>query len=216
MAVTLFIPYMLLAWFLHRGCLYISKDRLIADYVVPIFYNVIYLIVIPILWFNEVYPREGIAEHVMSALIGWYSVDTANLANSSYASRNVYIFHHIVSVNLILLHYLHILPLSIGKVFLTLFEASNLFLLPYQLALHKQWTFTRHLLTKPMVLLYVPLRVLGVPLCSITYIPYIYTLNTYMQIYCVILFVLINLFSLFFGIVIAHKYSLYLKKLSRK
>lgn len=212
MVATSFIPYTFLALFLHKTCMYMSKDKIIADYVVPMFYNIAYLTALPVVIYIQAFPQEVIAKHVMSALIGWYSFDIANLINSSYASRNVYIVHHIVSLNLLLLHYLDVLPLSNGITFLTLFEASNLFLLPYQLCLHKGWTRARYFLTKPMVFMYVPLRVFAIPLCSLTYYNCFHDLDIFSQVLCGILFGMLNFFSLFYGIVIGYKYSLYLKK----
>ena len=212
MVATLFIPYTLLAIFLHKTCIFMSKDKLIADFVVPMFYNIGYLTALPIAYCIEAFPKEVIAKHVMSALIGWYAFDIANLIDSLFASRNVYVVHHIVSLNLLLLHYSNVLPLSNGIIFLTLFEASNLFLLPYQLCLHKGWARARHVLTKPMVFMYVPLRVLAIPLCTLTYYNHLKALETSLQVYCIMLFGLLNFFSLFYGIVIGYKYSLYLKK----
>lgn len=216
MSPTLFIPYMFFGFWLHKVCKYISKDIVLADFAVPIFYNIAYLTVVPALWYKSIYPEKLIAEHVISALIGWYSVDTANLLSSTYKSRYIYIFHHVVSLNLLLMHYFNILPMSVGKIYLTLFEASNIFLLPYQLCLHKGWTKTRYFLTKPMVLTYVPLRLFAIPLCSLTYYESLNHLNIPLLMYCLALLCLINIFSMGFGAVIVYKYSLYLKKLVTK
>jgi hypothetical protein len=85
-------------------------------------------------------------------------------------------------------------------------------LLPYQLCLHKGWKKPQHTLTKPMVFLYVPLRVVAIPICTLLYYTHLKALETYLQVYCIMLFGLLNCFSMFYGVVIAYKYSLYLKK----
>jgi hypothetical protein len=214
----------MLAYFTHFTINYITSDKVMADYGVPMLYNIGYLItaVSSILYNYSIQQRLTIIKHVISALVGYYSMDIVNLyfdQNAKY--RLAYIVHHIASIQLLYLHYIGVLPLSVGIIYLTLFEVSNLFLLPYQLCLYKGWNTMKYKLAHPMVYTYVPIRLVAIPLCSVMYwfafdkynkhySSFVHDEVTY--IYCKTLLTLLNIFSMYYGVAIGYKYYLYLTK----
>lgn len=219
----MFVPYTFLATFMYYAVRFITNDKVIADYGVPIVYNVGYLgVALSSLFYNYcAQQRAMLINHVICALVGYYSMDTVNLYfDRSAKYRLAYMLHHLASIQLLQLHYTGILPLSVGIVYLTLFELSNLFLLPYQLCLYKKWDTMRYKLVKLMVFTYVPLRVIAIPMCSIwywysfeKYIPEASSivLSQLTQMYCKMLLSLLNMFSVYYGVAIGYKYYLHLK-----
>ena len=218
----LFVPYTILAIFVYNLLYIASNDKIITDYVFPMVYNIGYLSVMTssLLYSCTVSQRAIIIKHVISALIGHYCADTINLVQDTTAKfRTIYIFHHLVSIQLLYLHYCGILSLSVGTVFLTLFELSNLFLLPYQLCANKGWYATRYKLAHPMVFTYVPIRFLAIPICSLCYWSSLQALNMHFSVletnsiifmYVLALFGFLNMFSMYYGLMIGYKYYLYL------
>lgn len=219
----MFMRYTFIATFMHHVIKFVTNDKVIADYGLPMIYNIGYLGVVLSTLFREysVPQRTMLINHVISALVGFYCMDTVNLYFDSKAKyRLAYIFHHIASIQLLYLHYCGVLPLSVGIVYLTLFEISNLFLIPYQLCLNKGWNVVKHKLTHAMVYTYVPIRVIAVPLCSVWYW---YAFERYSKqysavvlmemtyVYCKALLSLLNMFSVYYGVAIGYKYYLYLK-----
>lgn len=219
----MFVPYTLLATFMYYAVRFITNDKVIADYGVPIVYNVGYLGIVLSSLFHTycAQQRATLINHVISALVGYYSMDTVNLYFDKTAKyRLAYMIHHLVSIQLLQLHYSGVLPLSVGILYLTLFELSNLFLIPYQLCLYKKWDTMRYKLVHLMVFTYVPLRVIAIPICSIWYwysfeknIPEASSLvlTQLMYTYCKMLLSLLNIFSVYYGIAIGYKYYLYFK-----
>lgn len=211
--LCLFIPYTMLAFFLYRAFWFVSRDKTITEYGVSMVYNLGYLSVFlsSIIHSYDMAQKAIVEKLVISALIGYYCMDTTNLYNDKTAKyRNAYIFHHLVSLQLLYLHYCGTLPLSVGVVYLTLFELSNIFLIPYQLCLNKQWTNIKVLLAHPMVWTYTPIRLVAIPVCSYYYLAYL-QLNTWIGQYCMVLLGLINLYSMYYGLAIGYKYYLYLQ-----
>jgi hypothetical protein len=220
----LFVPYTLLAVFVYNIIYFSVNDKVIADYVFPMVYNIGYLGIMTSTLFHSYFTshRAIVVKHVISALIGHYCADTVNLIQDRNAKfRAVYIFHHLVSIQLLYLHYCGILSLSIGTIFLTLFELSNLFLLPYQLCANKGWNDTKYILIQPMVFTYVPIRFLAIPICSLYYwsslqehtvhVSAIDTTNI-LHGYCFILLGCLNIFSMYYGFIVGYKYCMYLIK----
>jgi hypothetical protein len=219
---SLFVPYTIFATFVYNMIYFIANDKMIADYVFPMLYNILYLGIMTssVFYSYSVSQRATIIKHVISALIGHYCADTINLVQDKKAKfRTIYIFHHLVSVQLLYFHYCGMLSLSVGTVFLTLFELSNLFLIPYQLCANKGWNASKYLLAHPMVLTYVPIRLLAIPVCSLFYWSSLQTLNmqssvldttNLMCIYCLTLFGCLNMFSIYYGLTIGYRYYLYL------
>ncbi len=211
--LCLFVPYTMLAFFMYRIVLLLSRDKTISEYGVSMAYNLGYLSMLLSSFIHnyDVAQRAVIVKHVISALIGYYCMDTTHLYNDTTAKyRNAYIFHHLVSLQLLYLHYCGTLPLSVGLVYLTLFELSNIFLVPYQLCLNKGWTTVKHLIAHPMVWTYSPIRLVGIPVCSYFYIAHL-RLETFIGQYCMVLLGLINLFSMYYGLAVGYKYHLYLR-----
>jgi hypothetical protein len=220
----LFIQYTLFASFLHSVVRFVSNDKVIADYGVPFMYNVGYLFTVlsSLMYEYSVQQRATIINHVISALVGYYITDTVTLYFDKTAKyRLAYMMHHVVSIQLLYLHYCGVLPLSIGIIYLTLFEVSNLFLPLYQLCLYKGWHITRNKLAHPMVFTYVPVRLIAIPLCSIMYW---YAFEKYnhqgsaisyigiVHVYCKALLSLLNMYSIYYGFIVGYKYCMYLIK----
>jgi hypothetical protein len=211
--ICLFIPYTLLAYLMHSTVLSLSRDKIVSGYSISMVYNVGCL---SVLTSSAIYSYTDeqmnmLAKHVISALIGYYCMDTNNLASNKHAMfRFAYIFHHIVSIHVLYMHYCGILPISIGVVYLTLFELSNVFIIPYQLCLSKGWTVVRQKLAHPMVWTYTPIRLVAVPVCSYFYMKRMLPL-TFTNQYCIVLLCLINVLSMYYGTAIGYKYYLYLK-----
>jgi hypothetical protein len=218
----LFIQYTVFASFLHSVVRLASNDKVIADYGVPVLYNVGYLFIVlsSLMYEYSVQQRATIINHVISALVGYYSMDTVKLYFDKTAKyRLAYMLHHFVSIQLLYLHYCGVLPLSVGSIYLTLFEVSNMFLPLYQLCVYKGWTSLKYKLAHPMVFTYVPVRLIAIPVCSVMYW---YAFETYnpqvsaisyigiMHVYCKALLSLLNMYSMYYGVTIGYKYYLYL------
>lgn len=214
----LFIQYTVFAYFLRSVLKLISNDKVIADFGVPILYNTGYLLTVvsSLIYEFSIKQHTTVINHVICALVGYYSMDTVNLYFDKTAKHRLpYILHHLVSIQLLYLHYCGMLPLSVGVVYLTLFEVSNMFLLPYQLCLFKGWNGMRYKLIHPLVFTYVPLRLIVIPLYSVMYW---YAFDKYniqasaiscigiIHVYCKALLSLLNMYSMYYGIAIGHKY----------
>jgi hypothetical protein len=213
------IPYTLLCCFSFYGVkLVTGGDKVVASYSLAWLVNVTYLSVIG--WgvmmqlvfgytFDDLFVCS---QHILSLLIGYYTFDTVRFMYVKEKDAAVYVTHHCFALLLMMLHVWEILPLHIGCVFVSLFELSNVVLIPYQLCLHKGWREVRYKLSHPMVFTYVPLRLIAIPLSSLLYLPYMRDMSTCMWYFCASMIGSLVVFSVYFAIYIGYRYALWLLK----
>lgn len=150
-------------------------------------------------------PTHKVIQNMGDLLVSHYIIDTGICYCSKDYGRWIYIIHHIITILLLKAHLWNILPLSIGITYLTLFEFSNTFLYIYQLCQKKRWVYLQyHVVVYPFVFSYVPLRLVAIPLYSLNYLSA--DMGYYTKILCFILIGFVNLFSMFFGSVVAYKF----------
>ena len=187
-----------------------TNDKIISEYCVPLLLNVVYIKLFFLNWFFNMF--DLLKPHVFGMLIGFYTFDTSRQILSDDKDKYVYIFHHIATLHLLMLHIWGILPLQIGFFLLTIFEFSNTFLIPYQLCLYKNWRSIRYKLSHPMAFTYVPLRLFGIPFCTSLYIPYINKLSSIKIISSIIPLAFLNIFSIYYAVYIGYRYVLWILK----
>jgi hypothetical protein len=195
----------------------ITNDTIIADYIIPSSINILYLCIYSYLSFMHFIHHTiihntylYIISNLLDLLLGYYIYDTIKLLSSKQKNKWSYILHHIVTIQLLIFHGVDVLPLSIGIPFLTFFEISNLFLIPYQLCNEKQWTNLKYKLTKPMVFTYVPFRLFVIPYWSIFYFSHMKNMHYLLYYYITLMIGLINLYSMYYGMYIGYKYTMYI------
>lgn len=187
----------------------LTKDEIIASYSIHSGVNMMYLFLIMYYKISPILVR-----FVINMLLAYYVFDIQQLFVLSFKTKDIITFlpHHIVSLSFILGYRYEVLPLSIGIPFLTLFEISNIFLQLFQLSSKKGWVVMRNLLTIPFVFTYVPIRGLFIPVCSLGFIPYIKNMSPYLMIWYGMHIVFLNIFSIYFSVVIANKFVNHINK----
>jgi hypothetical protein len=213
------IPYTLLCYFAFNGIKLVSGgDKEIASYGLAWVVNLFYLGAVGSVmcmqlihgWPYTVFVYY--AQHILSLLLGYYTFDTIRLVYGNDKDKLVFFAHHSFSLLLMFLHVWEVLPLHVGCAFVSLFELSNVLLIPYQLCLFKGWRELRYKLSQPMVYTYVPIRLIAIPLCALLYIPYMRILPTNMWYFCVSMIGSLVVFSVYFALYIGYKYRLWLLK----
>jgi hypothetical protein len=212
------IPYTLLSLLSFYGVkLVTGGDKAIASYSLAWLVNVTYLSVVGwggVMQLNG-YTFDDLfvySQHMLSLLLGYYTFDTIRLLYAKEKGDAVYIIHHCFTLLLMMLHVWEVLPLHIGCVFLSLFELSNVVLIPYQLCLEKGWREIRYKLSHPMVYTYVPLRLIVIPLSSLLYLPYMRDMSVPKWYFCASMIGSLVVYSVYFAIYIAYRYALWLLK----
>jgi len=213
------VPYTLLCYFAFNGIKLVSGgDKEIASYGLAWTVNLLYLGAVGCVsslllihgWSFIVFIYY--AQHILSLLLGYYTFDTIRMVCGNDKDKVVFLVHHFVSLLLMFLHIWEVLPLHVGCVFVSLFEVSNVLLIPYQLCLCKGWQETRYKLSHPMVYTYVPIRLIAIPLCALLYIPYMHPLPPNMWYFCVSMIGSLVAISVYFALYIGYKYRLWLLK----
>lgn len=214
------IPYTLLSLFSFYGIkLATGGDQVIASYSLAWLVNLTYLsvvgwgIIMQLVFQYSFYTDLFFcSQHMLSLLMGYYTFDTIRFMYAKEKDVTVYVTHHCFALLLMMLHIWEILPLHIGCVFLSLFELSNVVLIPYQLCLYKGWRETRYKLSHPMVYTYVPLRLFAIPFSSLLYLPYMRDMSTFMWYFGASMIGSLVAFSVYFALYIGYKYCLWLFK----
>jgi hypothetical protein len=152
------------------------------------------------------------AQHMLSLLLGYYTFDTMRLLYGKEKDKVVYLVHHAVTLLVMFFHMTEVLPIHVGCGFLSLFELSNVVLIPYQLCLCKGWRGIRNKLAHPMVYTYVPTRLIAIPLYALLYIPHMRQLSTTMWYLCVSTIGSLVVFSVYFAMYIGYRYYCWLLK----
>jgi hypothetical protein len=213
------VPYTLLCYFTFNGIKLVSGgDKEIASYGLAWVVNLFYLGTVGSVmslqlihgWSYTVFIYY--AQHILSLLLGYYTFDTIRMVNDKDKGNAVFFVHHFISLLLMFLHVWEVLPLHVGCAFLTLFELSNVLLIPYQLCRCKGWHELRLKLSHPMVFTYVPIRLIAIPLCALLYIPYMHQLHPNMWYFCVSMISSLVVFSVYFAVYIGYRYHLWLLK----
>lgn len=203
-----FVVYLVSSFISH-----IVRDDLVSPYVLSIVINITYLSSVAYVNFA---PTIEQATNIMSLLIAYYTFDTQNLLMSkeSLSHKKTFIPHHIVSVALIGGQLFELYPLTFGMWFLTFFELSNIFLQFFQLANKKQWKKMRSICALPFVLTYIPIRGIIIPIYSLRFIPHILQLHSVLCYIYLGLFAFIDVFSVYFAIVVYQKFVKHIKRSS--
>jgi hypothetical protein len=178
----------------------VVKDQVYSRFVLPISVNICYIVT-----YLLVSPTPKVVQNMGDLLVSHYVIDTGICYRSKDDGRWIYIIHHVITILLLKAHLWNILPLSFGITYLTLFEFSNTFLYMYQLCQKKRWVYLQHhVIVYPFVVSYVPLRLVAIPLYSLNY--FSADMGYYSKMFSFILIGFVNLFSMFFGGVVAYKF----------
>ncbi len=188
-----------------------NGDEVLSSYTINIAVNSFYLLSL-VMW--KFQPSIEIAELMISMIISYYIYDINKLlwSSSTLSEKITYVPHHIVSIILIGGQVYDFYPLSIGMVYLTMFEFSNFFLQFFQLSQKKKWLKLRNIVTCPFALTYIPVRGICIPLYSLKFIPYIRMMNVYLSVIYTLLFIFINGFSMYFSYVVLSKFVSHIQK----
>lgn len=208
--VPLYLPVLV-----HGFCLFqmysmawmLTSDRILSHYLLSI-YTTLSMVCVPFIhtdWnWNLVYNYSGL-------LLAYYMMDIVLYLFSRRNNTILMILHHLVAIKLILLHVEDVLPVRYGITFVMLFEYSNVFLMFFQLCNEKGWVSMRNILSLPFVITYVPIRLIGIPLFSLVYIPHIKAhANNVAYHVAVLLFV--DIFSIYFAVRVAIKFYRHLTR----
>lgn len=186
-----------------------TRDNILTIYVVAIGLNAAYCFASIFTTFTPT-----IITHFVSAIIAYYLFDIQWQLASNEPDKWTFIAHHIVTIQLLLAHApsCGLLPLSVGVGYLTYFEYSNTFLQIFQLCNKKGWKVGRTLASLPFVFTYVPLRLVAIPLHSLRYLPFIVQHHPSKALYLVSLIGFVDVFSMYFAVVVAKKAISHLRK----
>ena len=212
MTVIPIVPCYFLVFTLHQFINHIFKDKIITTYALSIFINTTYLFAVS---FSRFQPSYNLAVTCMNLLIAYYAFDTNRLLYSNDATTSdkvTYIPHHIVSIALIGGQIDNLYPMQYGMWFLTFFELSNVFLLIFQVANKKKCEWLKKLVAYPFVLTYIPLRGVVIPIYSLKFVPYLMLLSSKLCVLYSLMFLFIDMFSLYFAIVVLQKFIKHCKK----
>lgn len=179
-----------------------TRDKVISLYTITISINLIYIY---INLFITLTPT--IINHVLSIIIAYYLFDINHQSVSNQKDKWTFIIHHIITIQLLLVHAHGLLPLSTGIQFLTYFEYSNMFLQLFQICNKKKWKAARDIVSLPFIFTYVPLRLVVIPVHSIQYFSFLTTMSysSMTMLYLVGLITFVDIFSMYFAIVVAKK-----------
>jgi CDP-diglyceride synthetase len=202
------IPYFFLIVSCYYGTKFVTNDTTTALYTLVIGINAVFCLArayLPI--------TQQVIEHMLGMIAAYYVFDIHHQIATNQPDKWMYVNHHVVTLQLILTHSNHMLPVSVGIGFLTLFEYSNTFLQIFQLCHKKGWKTARSFVSIPFVLTYVPLRLVAIPLKSLQYIPYIMSYSLLTKVYLLSLLAFVDVFSMYFAVTIAKKsYKHFVKK----
>lgn len=196
------IPYVALLTTLF-GCLeHYTRDKVVSLYAITISINFLYVCVN-----NFLQLTPTVIAHCLSLILAYYVFDINYQILTNQPDKWTYITHHIITIQLLLTHVYSMLPMSIGIGYLTFFEYSNTFLQLFQLCHKKGWTTARDIVSLPFVLTYVPLRLIVIPFHSMKYVYFLVTANySYiLTTYLLALISFVDMFSIYFAIVVASK-----------
>lgn len=206
------VPCYFLVFALQQLVNHVTKDNIITTYALSILMNTTYLFAVSISRFQ---PSYNLAITCMNLLIAYYIFDTNKLlynSNTIYSDKITFIPHHIVSVILIAGQLYNLYPIQHGMWFLTFFELSNVFLLLFQVANKKKCEWLRNIVAYPFVFTYIPLRGIVIPVYSLNFVPYIMLMPPALCVLYSLMFVFIDMFSLYFAVVVLQKFIKHLSK----
>jgi hypothetical protein len=135
-------------------------------------------------------------------LISYYVYDTGLYMFYELPNNNVFILHHLITIFLIKLHYLHLLPYAVGVLYLAYFEISNMFLHIWRISGDLGYKWIQQIATIPFVVSYISLRSFMIPQHQAKYYPLMSELDTPIKHSLMLSFGLITVFSYYFSAVI--------------
>jgi hypothetical protein len=151
-----------------------------------------------------------------SFLLAFYTFESLLYLFTNMAHKYSMIIHHMVTLKLIVSHMTGILPPIIGGRFFVLFETSNMFLLPWQMCHKKGWITARNILSYPLFITYVPIRLIGIPMYTLTKYTqplwHMYILYPYHSVYMSLLFIAVNVFSVYYAVYVTKKFVKFLRR----
>lgn len=201
----LIIPYYACLCLCFRGIKRWTNDETVSLYSIILFINLSF---IHAMNYYEVTP--SLTHHFITLLLAYYIFDIEYQIQTNQRYKVTYVLHHIVTILLIMTHVYNILPLNVGVKYLTLFEYSNTFLSLFQLCHKKHWITARNMFTFPFVFTYVPLRLIAIPWQSLKYLPAVFQHSSILtRVYCLALLSYINIFSMYFAVIVARKFLSY-------
>jgi len=199
------IPYFVLLALSFVSLYTVTKDKVLSLYSVTIGINAAYCYVT---LFSSSELTPAVINHFLSVITAYYVFDIHYQLVNNHPDRWTYITHHIATIQILLAHANGTLPLSVGVGFLSYFEYSNTFLQLFQLFNKKGWKLARGVVSLPFVLTYVPLRLVAIPLHSLKYVPYLAQLahlSWIRGLYLMGLIGFVDVFSMYFAVVVAKK-----------
>lgn len=151
-----------------------------------------------------------------SMLLAYYVFDCILYLAYARPNKTMFLIHHVITIGLMLLHIVEILPSSVGVRYLVMFEYSNSILVFWSLCHEQHWIAIRNMLTPFFVFTYVPFRLVAIPLYSLEYNPYLMAMaNRRLAVSCFALLTFVNVFSIYFSIIIMVNFYRFVKRTLR-
>jgi hypothetical protein len=198
----LVIPYYACLCLCFKGLKRWTNDETLSLYSIILFINLSFIHAM-----NYYQVTVSLTNHFITLLLAYYIFDIEYQIQTDQRYKVTYVLHHIVTILLIMTHVYNILPLTVGVKYLTLFEYSNTFLSLFQLCHKKHWIVARNIFAFPFVFTYVPLRLIAIPWQSLEYLPAVLShCNVFVKLYCLCLLSYINVFSMYFAVIVTKKF----------
>jgi hypothetical protein len=189
------------------------EDSYLASCIVATCVNLMYVYAS----FMFKYASLNLARNLIALLVSQYIHDTFLNIYYDFREKYMYLIHHIAAITLLVLHAYNILPISIGFTYLNLIEYSNVFVGFFHICNQLQWKLGRSIFAYPLFISYVPLRLFVLPYYSLSYKHSLLQLNNFpLQVLTFNLLLYVNVFSMYFAVIMVVKFIEFHKKLLEK
>lgn len=157
-------------------------------------------------WYYQCITR-GLFQYYGLQLLMYYTIDSLLYLFSSRQDVFVYVTQNIIALKIITFHLHGLLPIEKGIRLCLLFEYSNVFFYMLQYCKDNRWLSLTNALIYPFALIYVPIRMIAIPIYTLGYYDSIIQISKAYEMCSVALcFIAINIVSIYNSVVVIKKF----------